>query len=133
MMPSNHSCVKYVTRNYNWPWKGKMPTAGLERLGSLARELADDPGLTGVESAKKRIYLASDASLDGYGVVDLDTGNQVRGVWKHVHVTGDMYYLEALAAKRAVMYAPANTEIILITDNMGLVWSRPAGFVPLPP
>ena len=104
-------------------WKGKMPTAGLERLGSLARELADDPGLTGVESAKKRIYLASDASLDGYGVVDLDTGNQVRGVWKHVHVTGDMYYLEALAAKRAVMYAPANTEIILITDNMGLVWS----------
>ena len=104
-------------------WKGSMLTKGLEELGRLATELADSSSLTGVDPKKKRVYIASDASLSGYGVVDLETGNQIRGVWKCKHETGDMYYLEALAAKRAVAYAPANTEIILLVDNMGLVWS----------
>jgi hypothetical protein len=104
-------------------WKGIMSTASIKDLGDVAMRLATSDEIHGFDQNKPKVYLASDASLTGYGVVDLVTGWQVRGQWKCWHETGDMYYLEALAAKRAVLSAPEGTDIMLFTDNMGLVCS----------
>jgi hypothetical protein len=66
----------------------------------------------------------SDASLTGWGVVRYEDARCWSGVWTGPgYASRDMYYLEALAAKQAVLRQQDGTLVCLGVDNSGLYHS----------
>lgn len=101
-------------------WRGSAESKGLREL--LAPVIAKllSGGIYCFPHLKTSVKIYSDASLLGFGAVRED-GKFVNGRWSKVFTHRDIFYLEGIAAKLAVIrLAPESTTVILAVDNEGL-------------
>lgn len=72
----------------------------------------------------QEVLVFSDAHVTGYGCVGGDPVCSTRGVWDRRHQSGDMFFLEAIAAKQAVKtFLAPKRRIFLAVDNKALMFA----------
>jgi len=102
-------------------WRGAMKTDDVKYLAALAQELAEDTRRIGLHRASRTAVWCSDASVTGFGGIDLVNHEYVAGLWRHTHESKDIFYLEALALKLVVSKASEGCDITVGVDNQGLL------------
>jgi hypothetical protein len=80
---------------------------------------------------KEPFSIFCDASTKGWGAVTRD-GVEFSGKFRQLFTSADMFYLEAIAVKQAVMSAPNDRAIGIVTDNMALMHSINRGATACP-
>lgn len=97
-----------------------------EQYRGLSALLAQIPALgwQHTSSAVQEVLVFSDAHVSGFGCVGGDPLACRAGAWNRLHPSGDMFYLEVLAAKQAVLtFAAPARNIHLAVDNKALMFA----------
>jgi hypothetical protein len=80
-------------------------------------------GVMQFSAPREFVTVFSDASLYGFGYVGGTPEKSHCGAWRKTFSSRDIFYLEAIAAKKAVaaFQKPAR-RVTVVTDNMALFW-----------
>lgn len=106
-------------------WRGgHTKEVWIDNLRSHLLTRCEETGRYGHKKVDKWSCICTDASLKGYGGVDVYTHAQVSGVWGRLHDSADIFYLEALAVKIVVKaLVPKGEGALVMTDNKALSYA----------
>jgi hypothetical protein len=113
-------------------WLGQLQTSTFVGLRELLYAIPA-LGWQSAANVRKEILVFSDAHVTGYGAVGGDPISAFGGVWSRRFESADMFYLEAIAAKKAVStFCQPNSHVFLALDNRAVMFALKKGSTACP-